>query len=105
MKPISDFVITVDAAEGVFKKAILEAFKTIDEAKVVFIGTYNEARVAMEAEVASREANLRETVAKAVEALNGDGPDEGDGDKSAPSPRLPPAKLLEVPASITEQPS
>ena len=77
MKPISEFVVTIDAAEGDLKKAILVAFKILDEAKVTFIEAYNTARVAMEADVASREQGLRETVAKAIEALNGDGDDEG----------------------------
>ena len=72
MKPISEFIVTIDAAESKFKKVVLEAFKSIDEGKVEFISTYNEARLAMEADVAQREQSLRDTVAKAVEALNGD---------------------------------
>ena len=73
MKPISEFVVQMDAAESELKKTVLAAFKSIDEAKAVFIDSYNTARVAMETDVAQREQSLRDTVAKAVEALNGDG--------------------------------
>lgn len=72
MRPISDFVVQMGAAESELKKTVLAAFKAIDEAKVKFIEVYNEARVAMETDVAAREQSLRDTVAKAVEALNGD---------------------------------
>jgi len=72
MKPISDFVKQMTEAEKALKQAILEGFKTIDEAKAKFIDTYNAAQTEMAAEVAQREQSLRATVAKAVEALNGD---------------------------------
>jgi len=74
MKPISDFLVEMDRAEKKLKQAVLDAFKTIDEAKAEFIGAYNSARVAMETDVAQREQCLRETVARAVEALNGETP-------------------------------
>src|SRR5208282_912936 len=91
MKPISEFVVQMDVAETELKKTILSAFKAIDEAKVHFIEVYNEARLAMETDVAQREQSLRETVARAVEALNGD--PEGDAsDTSEASPKLPPAE-------------
>ena len=37
MKPISEFVVQMDAAESELKKTVLAAFKSIDEAKAVFI--------------------------------------------------------------------
>ena len=95
MKPISEFIVTVDAAETELKKAVVAAFKAIDEAKVHFIEVYNAARVTMEAEVASREQGLRETVARAVEALNGDLIAPSEAPSEAP-PELPPTKALEV---------
>ena len=97
MKPISEFIVTVDAAESDLKKAVVAAFKGIDEAKVHFIDVYNEARATMEAEVASREGALRATVARAVEALNGDvEPEAKPTATSEAPPELPPTKPLEV---------
>jgi hypothetical protein len=72
MKPISDFLKEMDGAEKNLKQAVVAAFKMIDEAKAAFVSTYNAAQVAMETDVAQREQNLRMTVARAVEALNGD---------------------------------
>ena len=85
MRPISDFVTQMDTAEKKLKQTVLEAFKAIDEAKVAFIETYNTAQIAMETEVASREQRLRETVAQAVDALNGD-PKPNEGEKPTPMP-------------------
>jgi Mg-chelatase subunit ChlI len=90
MKPISDFVKQMTEAEKALKQAILEGFKTIDEAKAKFIDTYNAAQTEMAAEVAQREQSLRATVAKAVEALNGDtelGGSESES-KLAPAPTI-----------------
>ena len=81
---------------------MLAAFRAIDEAKVTFIEVYNAARVTMETDVAQREQTLRNTVAAAVEALNGEAAPGGSSEDTATptatssAPKLP---------SVTEDPT
>ena len=105
MKPIAEFVVQMDAAEKALKATVLAAFRAIDEAKVTFIEVYNAARVTMETDVAQREQTLRNTVAAAVEALNGEAAPESSGapseDTTSPTAMLPSPKL----PSVTEDPT
>lgn len=105
MKPIAEFVVQMDAAEKALKATVLSAFKAIDEAKVTFIEVYNAARVAMETDVAQREQTLRNTVAAAVEALNGDAGDAaGEASSEATTPSTATSSSSRLP-SVTEDPT
>ena len=94
MKPISEFIVKVDLAEKDLKQSVVDAFKAIDEAKVKFIDIYNSARVEMETDVAQREQCLRDTIGKAVEALNDDKDTEKKSEEEPDSEKMPDAPKL-----------